>query len=255
MRPEISQYSGPVGYPTDSTGMNWMEGFLQGAGGEVDIVSIHRYPFGEPPATAATLLADPPSWTTMMDNLAAQVRRAAGRDIPLAVTEANSDWTGRIDSESGTDSHLNAIWWADVLGRLIRGRAQLVAQFCLGAISQQGIGMFGPIAYDAGPKPIYQVYKLYHLFGTELIHAASDDDTLPIVAARRDARTLTVIVINHAALPRSAPIAIEGAQISGPAEVWSFAEDHPVEQRGSADLSGPITFEPRSATLLVIPLQ
>jgi alpha-L-arabinofuranosidase len=250
--PEISQYTGPTSYPVDATGVNWMEGFLKDAGADVDIVTVHRYPFGDPPATPQTLLADPPSWTTMMNNLRAQVQRASGRDIPLAVTEANSDWTGRVDNQSGTNSHLNAIWWADVLGRLIRARSTIVAQFCLGAISGQGIGIFGPISYGPQPLPIYQVYPLYQQFGNQLVHSSSDDESLPIVASRRTDGKLAILVINHAATERSAPIILEGAQVTGPAEVWSFAEDHPVQQRGTADINGAIAFEPQSATVLVV---
>ncbi|MDZ4721183.1 MAG: hypothetical protein SH847_22200 [Roseiflexaceae bacterium] len=253
--PEISQYTGPTSYPVDTTGVNWMEGFLKEAGADVDIVTVHRYPFGAPPATAQTLLADPPTWTTMMDNLRAQVQRVAGRDIPLAVTEANSDWTGRVDDEAGTNSHLNAIWWADVLGRLIRARSTIVAQFCLGAISSQGIGMFGPISYGPRPLPLYQVYPLYQQFGNQLVHSSSDDNSLPIVASQRADGKLAILVINHAATERRAPIVLDGTSVAGPAEVWSFAEDHPVQQHGTIDMSGPIAFEPRSATVLVVPVK
>ena len=168
------------------------------------------------------------------------------------MTEANSDWTGRVDDAAGTNSHLNALWWADVLGRLVRGRAEIVTQFCLGAIQSQGIGMFGPVSYDPSPLPIFEVYRLYHLFGTTLVHASSDDDHLPIVAAKRDDGALTIVVINHAAQARQAPIALGGMQ-PGVAQVWSFAEDHKLEQRPDADLRAAVTFEPRSATLLVLP--
>lgn len=253
--PEISQYTGPSSYPLDATGVNWIEGFLKEAGDQVDIVSVHRYPFGDPPATAETLLADPPTWTTMIDQLRAQTKRITGRDIPLAVTEANSDWTGRVDPVSGTDSYLNSLWWADVLGRLIRGRTEIVAQFCLGAIQSQGLGMFGRVAYDPGPLPLYQVYPLYQQLGQQLVHSSSDDDTLAIIAAKRADGKLAIILINHAATARSAPIVIEGATVAGPAEVSSFAEDHPFEARGTADLGGPVQLEPRSATVLVVPVQ
>jgi hypothetical protein len=252
--PEISQYTGPAGYPVDSAGVNWMEGFLQKAGDEVDIISIHRYPFGDPPATPQTLIADPQNWTAMMDQLRAQVQRVTGRDLPLAVTEANSDWSGRVDTDAGTNSHLNALWWADVLGRLIRARTDIVAQFCLGAIQSQGIGMFGPVAYDPSPQPIFKVYQLFHRFGERLVHASSDDTTLPIVAASRADGTLTIIVVNYAEVARTSPIAIEGGAISGPAEIWGFGDGTPVEQHGTADLSAPVTFAPRSVTLLAVPM-
>lgn len=255
MGPEISQYQGPTGYPSDSTGMNWMEGFLKGAGDQVDLVSVHRYPFGEPPATPATLLADPPNWSVMIDQLRSQVQRVTGKDLPLAITEANSDWTGRVDPQSGTDSQLNALWWADVLGRLIQGRTTIVAQFCLGAIPSQGIGMFGQISYDPSPRPIFEVYRLYQHFGQTLVHSSSDDSTLPILAARHSNGTLTIIVINHSASERTLPLVIEGASITGPAARWSFSTEHATMQGQDVDLNQPVRLEAHSATLLSVPVQ
>lgn len=252
MGPEISQYSDRTSYPVDATGVPWMEGFLKGVP-DVELVTFHRYPFGTPPATPETLAAEPPAWTIAIETLRAQVREITGRDIPVGVTEANSDWTGRIDSAAGTDSHANALWWADVLGRLIRGGATIVSQFCMGAIQSQGIGMFGPIAYNPAPLPIYQVYALYRMFGARLVHAGSDDQRLPVVAARREDGTLTLVVVNHGAEERAAPLLLEGFRASGPAEVWSFAEDSPVAQRGAADIAQPLRFAPRAATLLAIP--
>jgi hypothetical protein len=252
MGPEISQYDDPASYPVDSSGVPWMEGFLKGVP-DVEMVSFHRYPFGDPPATPSTLAAEPPAWTLAMDSLREQVRRLTGRDAPLAVTEANSDYTGRVDPEAGTDSHRNALWWADVLGRLIRSRAAIVAQFCMGAIQSQGIGMFGPVAYDPSPRPIYQVYALYRMFGDRLVHASTDDERLPVVAARRADGALTVVVVNHGDAERAAPLAIQGFRASGPAAVWSFTDEQPVAERGTADVAQPLRFAARSATLLALP--
>ena len=251
MGPEISQYNDPAGYPIDATGVPWMQGFLEGVR-DVDMVSFHRYPFGSPPATAAALSAEPPAWTRAVESLRAQIRGATGRDVPFAVTEANSDWTGRTDADSGTDSHRNALWWADVLGRLIAARTALVAQFCMGAIQSQGLGIFGPLAYDPGPRPIYQVYALYRMFGTRLVHASSDDDQLPLVAARRADGALTLIVVNHSDAERRAALTIAGLTPAPEAEHWSFAENQPVALHGAVDPAAPLTFAPQSANLLVI---
>jgi hypothetical protein len=93
---------------------------------------------------------------------------------------------------------------------------------------------------------------LYQQFGNQLVYSSSDDESLPIVASRRADGKLAILVINHAATERSAPIMLDGASVTGPAEVWSFAEDHPVQQRGTTDISGAIVFEPQSATVLVV---
>jgi hypothetical protein len=251
MGPAISQYTGTAQDARDAAGVQWMDGFLKGVGREVDMVSYHRYPFGQPPATPQTLLADPPAWSRAIEHLRQQIRTTTGKDLPIAVTEANSDWLGPTGLEAGPDTHYNAIWWADVLGRLIRGQATIVTQFALGDV--RAIGMFGDPFYDPNPFPIFQVYPLYKHFGTQLLWATSDDDSLPLFAAARDDGTLTLVLVNHSQKPRKAPITIDGFHPSGPAEVWSFAADHPVQQRGTVDLKQPVTLEPLSATLLVVP--
>lgn len=250
--PEISQYTAPTGYPTDVRGVPWMQGFLEAMAGDIDMVSFHRYPFGEPPPTPETLLAEPPAWTRAMASLRQQIRKTSGgRAIPIAITEANADWTGRVDTESGTNSHLNALWWTDVLGRLIDAGAHAVAQFCLGAIPQQGIGLFGPISYDTRPLPTFETYRLFGRFGQRLLASGSDDPTLPIVAARRDDGALTVIAVNHAAQVRPLPLQVAGFTVDGPADVWSFAENHRVRQSGGLAVDR-LALEPRSATLLAL---
>ena len=112
--------------------------------------------------------------------------------------------------------------------------------------------MFGSISYSPEPKPLYQVYPLYRQFGTQLVHSSSDDDGLPILASRRADGKLAILVINHAASERRAPIVIDGVQLAGPAEVWSFTENHPTKQIGTADVSQLVAFEPYSATMLVV---
>src|SRR5919199_612583 len=251
MGPAISQYTGTSQDARDAAGVQWMDGFLKGVGREVDMVSYHRYPFGQPPATPQTLLTDPPAWSRAIEHLRQQVRTTAGKDLPIAITEANSDWLGPTGLEAGADTHYNAIWWADVLGRLICGQATIVTQFALGDV--RAIGMFGNPFYDPNPFPIFQVYPLYKHFGTQLLWATSDDDSLPLFAAARDDGTLTLVLVNHSQNPRKAPLVIDGFHPSGPAEVWSFAVDHPVQRRGTADLKQPVTLEPLSATLLVVP--
>ena len=251
MGPEISQYTGTEQDPTDAMGVPWMDGFLQGVGDQIDMVSYHRYPFGRPGATPETLLADPPAWSHAIQHLAEQIRKITGRELPIGVTEVNSDWAGPVGRPAGPDSHLNALWWADVLGRLIRGRATIVAQFALGGV--RGISMVGGHRRNPQPAPIYQVYLLYRHLGDELVFASSDDDRLPLFAALREDGALSLIVVNQGDQPRAEAITVDGFRSAGPAEVWSFAADHPLQQLGTTDLSRPVTFEPRAATVLIVP--
>lgn len=184
MGPEISQYTGTASDSRDADGVQWMDGFLKGAGDAVDFVSYHRYPFGSPAATPQTLQADPPHWSAAIEHLAAEIHTRTGRHIPFGVTEANSDWIGPVGRPAGPDSQLAAIWWTDVMGRLIRGRADIVGHFAMGRV--RGLNIIGGYFRDPKPNPVYQVYLLYQHWGTKLIYARFDDDMLPLFAAQRD---------------------------------------------------------------------
>lgn len=250
MGPETSQYSDPTSYPVDAVGVPWMQGFLEAMAGDIDMVSFHRYPFGDPPPTPAALLAEPPAWTRAMTSLRQLVDvSAGGKRIPIACTEANSDWTGRVDRESGTSSHLNALWWTDVLGRLIAAEAQIVTHFCLGAISAQGIGLFGQISYDPRPTRVFEAYRVFQRFGNRLLDAGSDDATLPLVAARRNDGAITAVLVNHSTQSRPLDLTIEGFSSQGPTDVWSFAADHRVRQQTLA-AGQPVILAPRSAAMI-----
>jgi hypothetical protein len=178
------------------------------------------------------------------------MRSVLGKELPIAVTEANSDWSGRVDDETGTNSWRNALWWAAVLSRLIAADVVMVHQFCLGAISAQGIGLFGPVSYNSGPLPIAEVYRLFRLFGQIRIHADHGATGLHMVAARRDDGALTVVVVNTQARAVTVPLTVANSDYTQ-AQVWRFGVDMRFDAAGQYNLSDSLTLPAESASLLV----
>jgi hypothetical protein len=251
--PEVSQYPPDfASTPKDVNGRDWMSEFLKANGDLVDIITIHRYPFpqGRDPATIETLRQNSAEWETIIPNLRALILEITGREIPVAVTEVNSHWSNAFDGEATPDSFYNAIWWADVLGRLIRQQVAMVAHWALQTPTAYGSqGILGNFEV----RPTYYVYLLYQQFGTELVQASSDRPDLSIYAALTPAGDLTLMVVNLADEPLTAPLSITGFSAADQAEVWRLDAEHNAESLGLATLEQQLTLPAQSVTLYRIP--
>jgi alpha-L-arabinofuranosidase len=259
--PEVHQFSYALAnttnydltVATDRQGRFWMDEFLRENGDLVDVVSIHRYPFprtqvsGGP--TIDELRQNVYEWDKIIVRLREKIHEHTGRDLPIAVTEFNSAYDKSVGSDATPDSHLNAIWLADVLGRMIKNGVFMANHWML--TSKGGYGGWGLVG-NADVYPSYHVYQLYKKFGNELVYSSSDDSDLSIYAARREDGTLTVIVINLSLEEKTKAFRIEG-QAPVRAEAWLFDPSHKAENLGEVDISNNITVPPQSMTLYIIP--
>lgn len=242
--------------PKDAQGRDWMEEFLKANGDLVDIVSIHRYAFppnaNSGPPTIDDLRHNTAEWDRIIPYLRGLIRETTGRDLPVAVTEVNSNWSNQCCGEATPDSHYNAIWWTDVLGRLIRERVDIVAHFVIQSPPGGAGGALGLLAnYEV--RPTFYVYMLYQRFGTELLYASSDDPDVSIYAARRDDGALTLLIVNLGPARVDKTLRLERFNPGADAETWLFDAQHNVEQVAPTPL-GPVTtlhLPAQSATLLV----
>jgi alpha-L-arabinofuranosidase len=253
--PEVHQYPSTENYPAYLEDMRvWVRAFLEANGDLVDIVSIHRYPFPKSANSSATtddLRANTPETDTMIDILRQDIRDTLGHDLPVAITEMNSHYTTTTGGEASPDSFYNAIWWADVLGRFIRQKVEMVSYFNLYTTAGSGFGLLG--RYE--PRPTYYVYLIYQRFGSELLAADSSDPDLSIYAARREDGTLTLILINRAPDGKSKTLSLNGFTPDDQAEVWRFDADHNAEQIESVEIAdgSTIAVPGQSITLYVLP--
>lgn len=255
MGPDPHQWTGlEESTPRDSEGVEWVRGFLEVNGDMVDIVSVHRYPFprsqANPVTTVAELRENTLEWTHLISRLRAIAEEVTGRDDLLyGVTEANSHWSATIGGEASNDSLFSAIWWADVLGKLIADGADIVLFFDLQ--SSDGRGGWGLLS-ERNPRPSYYVYQLYQRFGEELLAAHSTEEFVSAYAARREDGALTLILTNLNDDPRTLELDL-GDPDAVLAEALLLDPDHraaPVEDPRSAD-GRSVTLPAHSALLLV----
>jgi hypothetical protein len=245
--PDISQFVASPSSDYLQTRTDWLTSFLKVNGDLVDVVSIHRYPFpadGQTPPTIDDLRGNSNEWDQIIPALRSIVKTQTGKDLPVAVTEVNSSYTQNSGGDAGMDSHYNAIWFADILGRMIDQKVDIVAQFAIA-------GYWGIVGASA-PNPMYYDYMLYKQFGTKLVPAASDDPLVTVYAAVRADGTLTVLIVNLGSTAATKPLTIVG-NVAKSAETWLFDASHNAEKVAATPLSngGNVTLPPESVTLLV----
>jgi len=231
----------------------WFIEFLKANGDLVDIVSFHRYPFPRSnrsgPPSIDELRLNAQEWDKIIIHARELIHQYIGRDLPIAVTEFNSAYDKSVSGEATPDSHYNAIWVADVLGRMIKSGVFMANHWTL--TSKGGFGGWGLVgSYDV--YPTYYVYQLYKMFGNELVYSSSDDPDLSIYAARRADGALTVTVINLSPEEKIKVIRVQNqAQVQ--AEAWLFDASHKAENIGELDISNGVSVPPQSMTLFIIP--
>ena len=253
---EINQFSyDPSPGATTNFGerdQEWFVEFLKTNGDLVDVVSFHRYPFPRSrtsgPPTIDELRQNVQEWDQIIIHARELIHQYTGRDIPIAITEFNSAYDKSVGGEATPDSHFNAIWLADVLGRMIKNGVFMANEWALTA--KGGFGGWGLIdQYDV--YPAYYTYQLFRRFGTGLVYSSSDDPDVSIYAARRADGALTVMVVNLSLEEKTKTIRIE-EQAQVHAETWLFDPDHKAENIGTLELSDSITLPAESVTLYII---
>ncbi len=251
--PELHQFTAdPNANPKDASGRDWMTEFLRANGDLVDVVAIHRYPFprNEKNATIADLRANSAEWDRTIPYLRELIHTETGRDLPIAVTEINSHYSQAISGEGTPDSHYNALWLADVLGRMIKNDVLMVNQWML--TSSGGQGGWGLITRSK-VYPSYYTYQLYKRFGSERLYSSSADPLVTLYAAQHTPGALTLMIINLKSASVSIPLMFANFTPPASAETWLFDKDHPAEQVADTPLSAPLTLPAESVTLLIIP--
>jgi len=253
---EIEYLPGNLGGSAlDAQGNDWLQDFLRANGDLLGYVAVHRYPY---PGLGAASGANTESlrdindeWDIAIPNLREIIRDTTGRDIPIAVTEINSNSANSVGSVATLDSFYNALWLGDVLGRLIRNQVEIVAYWDVQGGSNRGWGLLG--SYEV--RPTAYTYYMYRHFGTELLAAESTTPDVTIYAAKRDDGALTLMVINLGPDEAASTLNLAGFTPANDAEVWRFdAENNVVQIDSQAVTDGrSITVPGQSMTVYIIP--
>jgi alpha-L-arabinofuranosidase len=251
MGPEISQWNDSYETtPKDSSGRDWMIEFLKANGDLVDVAAVHRYPLHSPtnPVTVQDLRENTRKWAAIIEYLRKVTLETIGHELPIAITELNSDPSSAQMQDASPDSFYNAIWYADVLGQMMNADVFMVNQWVL----SQRTGGLGLIQ-GTTVRPSFYVFPLYKNFGSEQVYAASGVTDVDIFAAQRADGALTVMVINLSDTEQHVPLQVKGIQLKD-ADVWLLDASHFSENLGTQTFSedGMVDLPGQSATLYII---
>lgn len=251
--PELHQFGSNLNNtPKDPYGMDWMTEFLISNGDLVDIISIHRYPYpqggGGKAATISELSSASHEWDLIIPYLRSLIEEHTGRNMPIAVTEINSHWSNAVGGEATPDSFYNAVWWSDVLGRMIFNQVEMVTYFSLQ--SHPSIGGYGLFSRSEA-RPTYYAYKMYQQFGNKLVFSGTKEAQVGVYAALDGENVLTVMLVNLSPENITRPLVIEGKSREL-LEVWILDADHMAEQMDTSLIQnlGALELPAQSVTLL-----
>ncbi|MCB9155012.1 MAG: hypothetical protein H6649_13290 [Caldilineae bacterium] len=252
MGPELHQWNSSLATTLkDSAGRDWMTEFLKANGDLVDVVTVHRYPYWSAtnePATFDEMQATAAAMNAEVVYLRELIQETTGRDLPIAITELNSTPTSVQNQPASPDSFFNAVWYADVLGRLIDEDVWMVNQWVISQRST-GLGLINGFTI----RPTLYTFRMYKHFGDQQVYAASGVDNVTVYAAQRDDGALTVMVVNLGDVEQTATLNIAGEK-PAEAEVWLLDKDHNAESLGVQPwpADGLVTLPEQSVTLYMI---
>ena len=251
--PELHQWGiDPGSTLKDAAGRDWMDEFLKVNGDLVDVVSVHRYPLWKSSGQEVTideLRANLPEWNKLVLYLEQVTKAITGRDLPVAFTEVNSSPTSVLGQPASPDSFFNAIWYADVLGRMMDQDVFMVNQW---VISQRSTGL--GLIYGNQVRPTLYTFYMYKHFGNQQRFAASGVENVRVYAAQREDGALTVMAINLGDEAVTAPLQIQGMTPAA-AQMVLLDATHNAEDLGVQPwpTDGVVTLPGQSVTLFIIP--
>ncbi len=244
--PNLSQFTAyETQNPKDEAGRDWMREFLKANGDMVDNISFHRYPFGGSPSIEEVRPTSE-EWDATIPYLREIISEETGRDIPVSIMEVNTNWSHAQGGEGTPDSHFNAIWWADSLGRIINQDVDMVAFFTLS--HNDGTSLLG----RSEMRPTFFVYKLYQQFGSEKLFADSGVENVSVFAAQRQDGAVTLIVVNRGDEAVSVPLNMANYAGGDTAELHRFDVEHQAENMGDVAITD-LDLPGQSISLYILP--
>lgn len=201
--PEISQFYGLGTGPVDARGQLWMESFLKGVAKYeqahpelkfhlLDGVSFHRYPFLDARTQPNLLLSSSAEWNYLLPSLRQLIRQDFNRDLPIAVTEINTNPNGEVPTPG-----IASLWWADTLGTLMNQQVEYVGFF-----SAEGVNTPYPLFARDGQRQtaMFRVMQLFSRLQRNLIPLGVQRDPVSVYATQDDThQAVSLLFVNKSA--------------------------------------------------------
>lgn len=185
-------------YELNNPAHDWLTPFLKANGDIVDVVSLHRYPYGGTVRTTGKIFADASGTARRVEELRGHIRSVTGRDIPLAFTEINMSHEWAQAGEGSSAGFAAGMWLAETLGQMADAGVAMVNVW--NAHSNDSLGLVTTKTQQA--RPTYFALRLYANYGDRIVPLASHVENLSAHASLNSRTNVTDIVfINRGLKP------------------------------------------------------
>jgi hypothetical protein len=191
-------------------GNDWISPFLDQCGSQVDVVTIHLYPFPAAQCTIANAMSQGERFRATIRSVRALLDTHGTSGKPLGITESNLSWEGEPEKNTlpaSLGTFYAGLWTADAIGIGLEERLWTLAFWSLSEGWTTGFYEHA----TARARPAAHAYRLYSShFGPTLLHARTVPTGLSVYASRDDgARKTAVMLINRSASPRTEVVGFE----------------------------------------------
>lgn len=185
-------------YDLNDPAHDWLTPFLKANGDIVDVVSLHRYPFGGNVRTTGKIFGDALGTAQRADELRGHIRSVTGRDIPLAFTEINMSHNWETDGEGSSAGFGAGMWLAETIGQMAEAGVTMVNVWS--AYGNNSMALITPNIQD--PRPTYYALRAYANYGDRIVPLASH---VPNVTAHASLNSRTnatdIVFVNRGLKP------------------------------------------------------
>jgi hypothetical protein len=160
----VSDGGGPLqflGPELSQPNIAWLTPFLDGCKDYVDIVTVHRYPFGGAQTSPSGALNDVTSFRSALSSVASVVQAHARPNTPLGITESNLSYDYALRTytqaslQAAPGTFYAALWAADVMGAALENRLWTLALWNIGERSRSD----SVLGFITGGRPVPAYYS------------------------------------------------------------------------------------------------
>lgn len=197
-------------------GNDWLTPFLDACKDDVDVVTIHRYPFSGSQTSVNGALQDAKAFQSTLTAVEAIVKAHARPNTPLGVTESNISYdydqtkyktASNLAAEPGT--FYAALWTADALGVALQNNLWTLAFWNLAETSAASSVLGFIVADQGGPQYYAEQMVSANLSGSVLTPAGVPSGFSIYASYDPSKASTSIIVINKNTTSGSLTIAID----------------------------------------------
>jgi hypothetical protein len=142
-------------------------------------------------------------WNYILPDLRAQIQKTLGRDVPIAITEMNTN-PDRAGSQAQIAPAYGSLWLADTMGTLMNEQITYAAFYSASSSIQNPPSLF---ALDGSQTSMGRVFELFTHLQDHVVPLAIQDDPLAVFATTsKDHKTLSLMFVNKTPLTQHAQV-------------------------------------------------